>query len=254
MKTERREGDIISSVDLLVPKSIPMRVQVHWDVVFNVLENQFLKYCVGFVFLTLQFRLHVVVSDLCPCIVVLIWCPVVCCKIEAEHQEYQELLMHTNCYLGLHTHSIDLEMKDQCWYHRFHLAGLLVRLMMTCLSEDVLHSPNPGDLPPITQQLFKQRKKQKHQLISECAKNLSKSHPFLPDSEQSDLMLSGRNASELASRTLLLGFLETFGVKFILDIVFCLWNCWFLDRGALARLVLNTLAHGLEHEAACCFF
>ena len=80
-------------------ESILVRVQARQDVVFDVLENQFLKYCVGFVFLTLQYRLHVIVSDLCPCIVVLIWCPVECCKIQAEYQEFQELLIHTNCYL-----------------------------------------------------------------------------------------------------------------------------------------------------------
>lgn len=53
----------------------------------------------------------------------------------------------------------------------------------------------------------------------------------------------------LASCTLLLGFLETIGVKFTLDKGFCLWNCGFLDRGALAWLALNILDHVLEHEA-----
>lgn len=81
---------------------------------------------------------------------------------------------------------------------------------MTCLSEDVLHFPNPGDLPPITQQLFKQRKKLKHQLISECAKNLSKSHPFLPDSEQSDLMLSGKECFRIGKSYVVVGFSGNF--------------------------------------------
>lgn len=57
----------------------------------------------------------------------------------------------------------------------------------------------------------------------------------------------------LASGILLLGFLETTEVKFTLDNEFCFWNCGFLDRGTLAWLALNTLDHGLEHKAGCCY-